>query len=536
MSDGEPEMEAEPTATYPRAALAEDARTLVATLEAIHPDPYVGHGGRVPLHRRLEEAVRNLPEETTVDDFYRRTASLAARIGDSHTELRAPDETDSASERRLPISLRVVGTDLYVDAVHDEALTNLLGSRVESVEGYSTDALADRQAELRGVENVYGALAMLCRSLESYGVLRYLLDRPKPPGEPTVEFRRAGGTAETRALVPVDADAPAVDSLPTTVSRPSGTGPRYRLLEGGRAALFVPGDLQGYREHAEMMRNLGSEDTAEIAREAHDRTVDGPTPDDFNAIISGLPSMTETLTALVREMADAGTETLLVDLRDNPGGNSVYADILTYVLYGWDGLGRVKREYAIPRRTDAHRRRYGDEESGETTIESAGDNPADFDFGHYFVATERDHDERVAAIRERLTANSETFAEEAAAGTHAGYYRPEQVIAITSAHTFSSGLAAPLQISRLGGDVVGVPSGQAPNLFGEPVRETLPNTGLEVTVAGKILFWQPETDGNVLVPDCELTPERFERYDRASDAGLRLALDYAAGGTASGKG
>lgn len=38
--------------------------------------------------------------------------------------------------------------------------------------------------------------------------------------------------------------------------------------------------------------------------------------------------------------------------------------------------------------------------------------------------------------------------------------------------------------------------------------------------------WVPDPDGRVLESDAELTPERFEGYDRAADAGLRLAFDH----------
>ncbi|WP_132057661.1 S41 family peptidase [Halorussus amylolyticus] len=512
--------------THSRAALAEDARALVEALERVHPDPYVGHGGRIKLHCRLEETIRNLPEETTTGDFYRRAAPLAAKVADGHTRLIAPDDNLAHDDRRLPISLRVVGTELYVDAVYDETRTDLLGSRLTHVEGRDVDALADRQAELRGVDNRYCALAFLCQSLEAPEMLRHLLDTQKSPSKPTVTFRTDEGTAETCTLTPIDSDASAVECLSTAVERPSGTGPRYRLLDGGRVALFVPGDLQGYREHCEVVASLGSEDTFDIVRDAHERTVGGETPDDLEAAISELPSMTETLTRLVREMDESRTETLLVDLRDNPGGNSVYADLLTYVLYGWDGIGRAKQAYEIPRRTDAHRRRYGDGKSLETRVDTAADNPADFDFGPYFAATDRNHDDRIATTREQLTQHVETFAKEATDGTHAGYYAPDRVVAVTSARTFSSGLAPALQLSRLGDDIVGVPSGQAPTLFGEPVREPLPNTGLELRVAGKYLCWHPDIEGDVLVPDCELTPERFESYGYAGDASLRLALDY----------
>ena len=39
--------------------------------------------------------------------------------------------------------------------------------------------------------------------------------------------------------------------------------------------------------------------------------------------------------------------------------------------------------------------------------------------------------------------------------------------------------------------------------------------------------WVPDPDGRVLEPEAELTSEGFKWYDRAADAGLRLAFDHA---------
>jgi hypothetical protein len=47
-----------------------------------------------------------------------------------------------------------------------------------------------------------------------------------------------------------------------------------------------------------------------------------------------LRSATETFRSMVVEMERAGTDTLMIDLRDNRGGHSVMGDILTYFLYG----------------------------------------------------------------------------------------------------------------------------------------------------------------------------------------------------------
>jgi hypothetical protein len=510
-----------------RAEMAEDVRALVSAVESIHPTPSAGYGSRVELHRTLETTVRELPESATTEEFYRCSASLVAGLDDAHSQLIPPDRDDSNDDRRLPLSFRVVGTELYVESVSDESLRNLLGSRVVDVDGVSIENLTDRVAGLRGVENRYNALWFLGRWVEKYAQLGRLLGESEPPAE--VALRGVlDGEEHRRSLTPVRTDADPSYELEATIDQPTGSGSRFRLYEGGEAAVFVPGDLQGYRESYEVAMANDADFATELAPEAHERMVGGDPPDDLNELVAELPSMVETLCDLVREMATAGTRTLFVDLRDNTGGDSQFVNHLAYVLYGWDGVGRATESVrAVKRRTDEHRERYGNwSDESDDGFSTTDENPADYDFGPYFRNVEASREEVIAWTRDRLT-SSETFAAEVAEGTHEAYYRPEQIVVVTTAGTLSSAFAGAAQLSTLGADVVGVSSGQAPKSYGEAVSETLPNTGLTAKIAGAMYHWVPEPDGDVLAVDRELTPDLFEQYGRASDAALRLAFDYA---------
>jgi hypothetical protein len=518
----EPTEPTDATTTYPREALAEDARTLVSELEAVHPDPYRGYGGRVPLHRRLEETVQELPERATAEAFYRRASPLVAGMGDVHSKLHGPDGGRVGEDERLPVDLRVVGDALYVEAVHDEAYTDLLGRRLLAVEGEPVDALAGRAAALRGAENRLTERLALVRMVTDYAPLDRLLDREEPPATPTVTVEGE----RRRSLVPVPDDADAVDGLERTVEPPAGSGPRFRLYEDGDAAVFVPGDLLGYREAIEAARARGADYAEQFARDAHEEHVDGDPPADLDALVAELPSMVEALCELAEAMDAAGSEALVVDLRGNPGGDSRFVQYLAYVLEGWDGvLAGGEAITAVKRRTDAHREHYGTPEHADGEFTTAEANPADYDFGSELGHQDADRETRLERVREQLTAD--TFLAAVEAGTHEGYYRPEDVVVVTTAGTMSSGFAGAAQLSTAGADLVGVPSGQAPVSFGEAVEVTLPNTGLTASVAGSLYHWVPDPDGDTLAVDRDLTRERFERLDRAADASLRLAFEHA---------
>lgn len=512
---------AEMPMTYGRDELTSDLRDLVQFIETLHADPFLGYDSRSSLHARVERLARDLPEEMTAEAFYRLAASVVSGLEDAHSLVRPPEHNSTEGEhQRLPLSLEVVGTGLYVESVTDESLTELVGARLSAIEGVSASELVDRSEGLRGAENRYGALLFTAGYIERYRSLARLLDRETPPETLAVEFE-LNGARRSIEVNPVPGDPDPVARLEQTFPHPEGTGPRYRMYEAGHTMVFVPGNLLDYRESLEAKLASGADITAELASEAYDRQVGEDPPDSVEATVAVLPSMTETLEAMAEEMVEADSETLIVDLRGNSGGDSQFVFHLAYLLDGWDGVARaVDGVKFLRRRTEPYRQRYGDGEAGSTL-----DNPADYDFSGFFASA--DQSDGPPPLVERLLSRSKTATEFVERHGDGGLYAPERVVVVVSAGTMSSAFAGAAQLSALGADVVGVPSGQAPISFGEPVEQRLPNTGLEVRIAGSMFQWLEDPVGDVLEPDCELTPARFEAYDRARDAALRLAFEYA---------
>ncbi len=503
--------------TFSRTALVEDLRTLAEALEDLHADPYRGYGGKLGFHRRLERLVETTPEEATPAEFHRHVSPLVTGLRDGHTRLSPP--TDDTDDRELPVSIRVVGDGLFVDGVHEEGPTSLLGARLTAVEGHSVSTLLDRRS-LKAAENRSGERYRLASRLEEYDRLDRLLGRDDPPDPVTVTATNGDRTIET-SLAPVSG-VESLETLPATVPAPDGSGPRYRLYEDGAGAVFVPGDLQGFRESYESLLTTGSDLPEELAPEAYRRHVGEDPPEDVDEVVAALPSMMETVVDLAETMADAGTETLVVDLRDNPGGDSTFVYHLAYVLRGWEGVVDAAESISVTkRRTDAHRERYGVPEDEPSTAER---NPASYDF-ESDLGDEPDRAATLDRLRDTLT-RSETAAKFVTTDDAAGVYDPPQLVVLTSAGTFSSAFAGVAQLSTLGADVVGVPSAQAPVSYGEVVDRTLPNTGLEASIAAAAFEWLPDPSGPVLDPDRELTAGLFRQFDRADDAVLRLAFEH----------
>jgi hypothetical protein len=92
--------------------------------------------------------------------------------------------------------------------------------------------------------------------------------------------------------------------------------------------------MSTYKESFEAWDSYGFPWTEDRAKEVFKRYQGKNPPEDKEALFAGLPSVTETFRSLVKDMKEAGTETLLIDLRRNHGGNSLMSQILVYFLYG----------------------------------------------------------------------------------------------------------------------------------------------------------------------------------------------------------
>jgi hypothetical protein len=137
------------TETFDHEALAEDAHEFVAAIEAIHPDPYIGYDSRVDLHAQLERTVRDLPEITTAEEFYRRVAPLVAGMEDTHSLLHSPDYEDTSDggeeDRQLPVSFRIVGEAVEKTLPNTGLTVRIAGSMFHWVPDPDTNVLQPDQ-------------------------------------------------------------------------------------------------------------------------------------------------------------------------------------------------------------------------------------------------------------------------------------------------------------------------------------------------------------------------------------------------------
>jgi hypothetical protein len=300
----------------------------------------------------------------------------------------------------------------------------------------------------------------------------------------------------------------------------------YAFLDSAKqvAILRVTG-MMHYREALEMWDEMRIERREETGREAYRKYHGVGPPADYQEVIAGVPSATETFRSLLTDMKDAGSQALLVDLRKNHGGNSFMSNVLVYFLYGKEKLlgrhpGLEVKKYS--RYYFEHFPNQSLDEVNEGRREPLSMGDCDTTSNPRLGVTPELRARRIETLR-----RMRTFARELDSGEYSGYYTPKHVIVLVSPHTFSSGFTMMRYLWRAGAKLLGTPSGQAANCFGDILEFELPNSGVRGCISHKRYAEFPDDPemGRVLPIDYPLTYEKLREYAFDPNAEVLLALE-----------
>jgi hypothetical protein len=516
--------EGQPTATavvpttqsgeFSREQLIEDAWQLAETIESVHPDPYIRGGGKIAFRRRLQRLLDAIPAEgMSSDEFLRLLHPFVAAIGDSHTYIRSDYRVNRLAPGGVPLRFDIVEQSLYVDGVPQGLDQDLIGATLVSVEGVPLAELVERQQRMRA-ENEYHALYLLTsRSLWYRPFMQDLLPEWQDTGRVTVDLQLSSGEIQALSF-----------DLPQTMDRLQTPATQVTLPSTGQGGFLY--DFYDTERRVAYLRVVRMTNY----REGCEQGTSSP------QLCASIPSATETFRDLVIDMEAAGSETLIVDLRDNEGGNSAMGNILVYFLFGKDAHLSVST--ASFAEGGSMVRRYSGLylESTGRTLEQINQGRAvplragDYDFSLDFT----DDGERfqtllpqVPAILEEWVREMPTFYAEYEARTYAGYHTPDKVVVLVTPKTFSSGFTMMRYLHVAGATLVGTPSGQAANCFGNTLLWHLSHTGIEGAVSTAYYVDSPNDPevGRVLPVDYPLTHEQLASYDFDPNAEFLYALE-----------
>lgn len=104
------------------------------------------------------------------------------------------------------------------------------------------------------------------------------------------------------------------------------------------------------------------------------------------------------------------------------------------------------------------------------------------------------------------------------------WWSPASIFVLTDTETASSGYSIATDLRRLGATLVGTPSRQSGNAFGDYTLHPLPNTDASLAVSFKMFrYWPDDPErGHIMTPDIPLTYETFR--DHGFDPNTTVAL------------
>jgi hypothetical protein len=513
----------------------EDIRQLRTDLEATHPDPFLRAGGMVAFRKRFNDAEAAIPA-AGIDRtaFVRLLRPLLAQVGDGHTWL---DVKVSENDAQVLVDLASVEERLVVTGVYDPSQLSMVGATVQAIEGLPVATLAERVGARQGYDNVYKNLEHLRGTVASANRLADLLERPAltgpvsfqvllPSGEPAVlKAPLRPGARTGRLTLPSRLHLPPVD----------GAGMAAGFLDEADQVGYLRLDSAiHYREAFEMWQMQGMDATRFLDRVVED--VSGKKPSGSEAEkLALVPSVTERLISLMTQMKAHQTPLLIVDLRENQGGQSVFADILEYFLYPLDSIVRLDHGYQIPRYSSL----YFQSHSSDTLAKVQARTTPDFQIGDLdFTEMQQwsqlrsapPSPETLQRLRQEFLTQMHglpSFAKALDQGSWNAVWTP-RVVVLTSARTYSAGFDGVLQLHAHGAAVVGVPSSQAANCFIDAVRFQLKHSGLTGSISYKWSVGLPlePQNGTLLHPDRELSYADFKKFNFDPHATILLALEF----------
>jgi len=493
--------------------LMHDARQLASILEQSHPDPYIIGGGKIAFQRRLQRLLEDIPSAgMSAEEFYPLLLPFVAALRDGHTALLTP-QIGGPPKPGLPLDFKIIDESLAVArAVHKDN-TNLRGALLLGVEGVPLPELVQRQNNLRGIENVYGTLALLTRSLGTGRGLQNLFPERTDDAKIRVTLRLAGGDIRDFLLLP--------DMSRSDVA--------WNFLDkNGKTALLKVDDMSGYREACEDWIASGMSEGVDMARAAYQKFHGQAAPEQVEDILAGIPSATDVFKDLVAAMKRAGTTHLIVDLRENTGGNDLMVRMLLYFLFGKESMVSYDKGFQISRYSELYFQVYAN-----ASMEEINRNRTlPLQIGDYDFSAERAGSEAInpAALLNEADENlkvTPTFYKVFSQELYENFYRPPHLVVLSSAWTYSSGFTMLAALEGLGATVVGTPSAHAGNNFGDSLLFQLTNTQLRGAVSFKrnVTFPDDPEKGRCLTPDIMLTHEKWASLNFDPNAEVLLAIE-----------
>lgn len=491
-------------------SLLADFRQYIALLEATHPDPYTAFGGRMFFHKAADRMERNLSRLPLLTPAVLADSLRAFNIPlhDEHTFINAA-RTAATSERYAAVTWNVIPDGLIVLSV-DKAHQDLLGARLDSINGMAVGDVLKKTEQWEGNENLYGQYLSLSQLASREDFVKSLSPQAEQDSVCYALTLRNGKKRYSKLplLLGKDYENVPVAQVPVWDNYPSGYL-AYKFVDSGKQTMLVHVPRIMARENYAWCLKQGWDNAYENIRQFFKRTLKKAIPVDTARALSMIPSFSETFASLLQQMKAHRSENLIIDLRGNGGGWTPVTLPVLLMLYGDDFFKVDGMEYITrlsPLFLEKHK---------QTLAQWNRQNGTHYQIGDYIFEKEDTTtpvaERRASFIKECLSDTRSLLTE-----LHGRpLYRPAHVYVVTDVETFSAAFHFAWYLHRLGAVVVGVPCRQAPNTFMETTPFTLLYSKLKGSISNSMQVCFPANDrrARIFWPDRMPSYADYARYN-----------------------
>lgn len=512
--------------TINKDSLAADFSFLIKQLEATHPDPYSGFGGKVFFHKQAfcfqNDLILN---DYTIKEFTEKVSEFLANLQDGHTYLSTPNHSEDTNKAGIFIvGGKVIADGIILKGVPPES-KDFLGSRILGINGIPMDSLLHIASTSNACENLYGQYNWVNEQLNQSDFILKLF--PTLQDSLPIQIETPDGKRQNISIPLVDRDKwrdYPVASLPAWEMIPGNNSYlSYKFLDENETIMFFKLSSIMARENFEVTIHNHWPSAYENLQWFYKQTLKKEMPADTALAIAGVPSYSETFFRMLQEMKKQKSQTLIIDLRQNGGGWTPITLPSLYQLYG--------DNYLLTDMGIAFHRLISPlylEKTHHTLEEFNKDYNSNYQLGDYdFEKTEKDTSSIETQRKQFIQNCLSCLKPELEKQQGKPVYTPEKIYVITDDCTFSAAFHYAFYLWKMGATLVGIPTRQAPNTFMEQTSFQLPYTKLNGSISNSIQVFLPPKDPRTKIfwPDMIPSYNDYKKYQFDKHTEVRYLLD-----------
>ena len=493
-------------------SLVNDFRFFCDMLEATHPDPYTGFGGRPFFYIERDLALSRIADDSLdLNGFCDVLNEFTVPLKDLHTFVQYPKSDVIKVNYVQRIAFAVLNDGLMVSGIA-KPYSHHLGSRLIAINGVPVDTLAFRMARIMPSENFVGDL----QNLSSCGNQDEILSKLGVQFSDSVEYKLQTPRSDTIFIDLQIVEREHLADVEMARLNSSLTLPeenlQFAFIDGSDNIMYLRLSSIMARENYRYCHENGWNNAMSDISYYY-QSIGKEMPGDVREAINAIPSFSEEFSKMLLSMKDRGSEYLIIDMRGNGGGWTPITYPSMVMMFGDEYCRKDFEVKSIRRLSDLYLRKIN--RPIDQLNLSWG---TEFEIGDYFTMNEYQEGD-IAYHRNRVLRNALTETPELLQSLNGEpLYRPKRIFVITDPHTNSAAFHYAFYLWKMNATLVGVPSSQAPNTFMEVTPFRLPYTGLMASASNTMQQFFPVDSpfAKVLKPNVEMTSQDY--YDFKLDA------------------